>query len=211
MAQPKPADPTFDCLLGTICDFLLPFILVGAGGNLTIARAAVYDLIAAHHPATATELDLVGRILGFSIAAMDNLRLSMGDDLSATKVLRYRSNAVSLSRASEHARKILHALQQNREETGKIPRPSVAAAPTPVAAKPQTVPVTPQPTPAALLPTSTAPAGIASIPPMDIDAMKRDARVMMAAFSKNGPQASTAIAAIPNPDAFTKPSIALRT
>jgi hypothetical protein len=55
---------------------------------------------------TPTELDLVGRIIGFSVAAMDNLRLSMASDLSATKILRYRSNAVTLCRSSDQALKI---------------------------------------------------------------------------------------------------------
>ncbi len=39
---------------------------------------------------------------------------------------------------------------------------------------------------------------------MDIDAMKRDARLMMAAFSKHGAQASTAIAAIPGAATFAR-------
>ena len=195
MTQPGQANPTVNCVYATICGFLLPFFLLAAGGNLDAARAAVLELIDAHHPGSPTELDLVGRLIGFSTAALDNLRLSMGDGLSDTKVLRYRSNAVSLSRAAEQARKILQALQENRENTIKIPRPAVVAAPNPA---------TPAPKPD--LPRLAAPVGPVTpgVPAMDIEAMKRDARIMMAAFSKHGAQASTAIAAIPNAATFAK-------
>jgi hypothetical protein len=196
MSQPDQASPTVDCLLTTICGFLLPFFLVGAGGNLAAARAAVLELIDAYSPNTPTELDLVGRIIGFSTAAMDNLRLSMSEGLSDTKVLRYRSNAVSLSRAAEQVRLILRAIQEKREIACKIPRPTVAAAPNPSPPAPR--PELPR------IGGPVIPSAAANVLPMDIEAMKRDARVMMAAFSKQDARATTAIAAIPNPTAFVK-------
>jgi hypothetical protein len=195
-SQPDQANPTLDCLYATICGFILPFFLASAGGNTKAARAAVAELIDAYNPATPTELDLVGRIIGFSIVAMDNLRLSMDDGLSTTKVLRYRSNAVSLSRASEQARLILQAIQAKRETTAQIPRPAVAAAPAP-----------PPAAETSDLPRAAAPSDRTDTvtgAPIDFEAMKRDARVMIAAFSKQGAQASTAIAAIPDPAAFAK-------
>jgi hypothetical protein len=124
MTHPERTGPTIDTLHATICDFLLPFLLTEAGGNVETARAAILQLIDAYNPNGTTELDLVGRLIGFSITSMDNLRLSMGEGLSDTKVLRYRSNAVSLSRAAEQARKVLHAVQGNQETTGQIPRPA---------------------------------------------------------------------------------------
>jgi hypothetical protein len=202
MTQPEQANPTFECLYATICAFLLPFYLTGAGGNLELAKAAVPELIDAYNPATPTDLDLIGRIIGFSTAAMDNLRLSMREGLSDTKILRYRSNAVSLTRAAEQARQILQAIQEKRESKRKIPRPAVALAPTPPAPAPKTEP------PRAFTPPVLISAVTAKVPPMDIEAMKREARVMMAAFSKQAVQASTAIAAIPDPAAFVKSAAA---
>ena len=58
----------------------------------------------------------------------------MTPDLSDTKVLRYRTNAVTLGRASDSACKMLETLQAGREVERDVPRPSIAAAPP--AAKP---------------------------------------------------------------------------
>lgn len=99
--QPDTDPSAFDCVLGNILGFMLPFFLVSAAGNAGLARAAIKELIDAYQASSPAELDLVGRIIGFSIAAMDNLRLSMAPDLSDTKVLRYRCNAVTLSRSSD--------------------------------------------------------------------------------------------------------------
>jgi hypothetical protein len=127
-----PSDATIssaECTLETITAFMVPFFLAGAGGNSDIAKAAIREMIGGHNPETAAEMDLAGRIVAFSIVGMDNLRLSMTPDLSVTKVLRYRSNAITLMRSSDQARKILDAVREKREPTHKIPRPSVAPAP----------------------------------------------------------------------------------
>ena len=190
-----PETDTPDCVFGTILGFILPFFLAAANGNRTTARATIVALINAYHASTATELDLVGRIIGFSLAAMDNLRLSMVPSLSDTRVLRYRCNAVTLSRASDQARAILEAMQGGLTQTRATPRPSVIvppAAPILAAAKDVPAPPTDQqpaqsPAPARLLglqPTTLS--GGFKSQPMDIEAMKRDARIMMGAFSKDG-------------------------
>ena len=193
------ADPTFKCLLTTICGFMLPFFLVAAGGNADAARAAIIELIDAYNATTSTELDLVGRLLGFSIAAMDNLKLSMNDGLSDTKVLRYRSNAVALGRASEQVRKILQTLQEKRENTRVIPRPAVAPAPPITAPAPKLEPT--RAIMAALSPPTT-------IPPMNIEALKGDARLPMAAFSRQAALSSTAMPVIANPASLAKSAAA---
>jgi hypothetical protein len=172
------ATPTTDCIFATILGFMLPFFLAGAAGNQQIATIAIRELIDAYNARTPTELDLVGRIVGFSIAAMDNLRLSMAPGLSDTKVLRYRANAVTLCRSSDTARKMLDALQAGQEVKRDVPRPSIATAP------PAPRPVPPVNAPA----TAKLPNAGASELPTDIDTMKRDARTMMAAFSRNGGQ-----------------------
>ncbi len=97
---------------------LVPFFLVGAGDDPEKARAAVADLLRAYNPVNPQELDLAARIIGFSSAALDNLRLSMaGPDLSDSKILRYRSTAVSLSRSAEQCRVTLKKIQSERPET----------------------------------------------------------------------------------------------
>jgi hypothetical protein len=113
----------------------------------------------------------------------------MTQGMSDAKVLRYRSNAVALSRAGEQCRKILEAMQGNRkpaETPMTIPRPAIAAAPPPIArAKP------PIPQRSASMPT-------------DIDAMKRDARTLLGAFSNNGkpPAPTVAFPKIQDPAAL---------
>jgi hypothetical protein len=187
MTQSDPNTPVTDCIIATIVGFMLPFFLAGAGGNQDVAKAAIRELLDAYNAGTPTELDLAGRIVGFSIVAMDNLRLSMAPDLSDTKVLRYRCNAVTLSRSSDTARKMLDALKAGREVKREVPRPSIAAAPP-----------APKPTQSVNPPLAAKlPSGGVSEAPMDIDAMKRDARIMMAAFSKNGVQPAS-IPMIPN-------------
>jgi hypothetical protein len=142
-----------------ICMLLMPFFLLGAADDPEKAHAAVNALIQAYNPADTLELDLVARIIGFSTAALDNLRLSMASPaLSDTKVLRYRSTAVSLSRSAEQCRTTLQKIRSAPPET----KPAVQ----PVAAKPQ-----------------------APIPPMtsaQIDKARADARTMLAGLAKIG-------------------------
>lgn len=108
---------TMDRAFDAICLFLMPFFLIGSADDPEKARGAVADLLLAYNPATPQELDLAARIVGFSAAALDNLRLSMADPaLPDTKVLRYRANAVNLSRSSEQCRAELKNLQADRPQ-----------------------------------------------------------------------------------------------
>jgi hypothetical protein len=171
MIQPESQPAAIDCIFDNILAFMLPFFLSAAGGDPNLGRAAIQQLAEAYNATTAIELELVGRILGFNTVAMDNLRLSMNPGMSDTKILRYRSNAVALSRAGEQCRKILEAVQAGRkpaETPMAIPRPAIAAAPP--AAKAATPDHSPNPPRARAIPTG-------------IEAMKREARTMLAAFS----------------------------
>jgi hypothetical protein len=202
MTQPTMEAEVTECLYGTIVGFMLPFFLTAAKGNADVARAAIRQLIDAYSANTATELDLAGRIVGFSIVSMDNLRLSMTEALSDTKVLRYRSNAVTLCRASDNARKLLESVQARQDATGKIPRPTVAAAtPPPVRAA--------APAKAASIPLRSLPNGrVSEFPAMDLETMKRDARIMMNAFSKRGAQPNAAHLAAADPTNFVRAAAA---
>src|SRR3954470_16380405 len=137
---------------------MLPFSLAAAGGDKALARAAIIELAEDYNAATAVELELVGRILGFSTVAMDNLRVSMDPDMSDTKVLRYRSNAVALSRASEECRRILETIQAKRgtiRTPMSILRPDIAPAPAP---KPAASPPASAPAPTLTTPPASSPA-----------------------------------------------------
>jgi hypothetical protein len=110
-SQPKTMDRAFEA----ICMLLMPFFLAGAGDDPEKARGAVSDLLHTYEPANVQELDLAARVVGFSAVALDNLRLSMANPtLSDTKVLRYRSSAVSLSRSSEQCRAALKKMRSER-------------------------------------------------------------------------------------------------
>jgi imidazolonepropionase-like amidohydrolase len=175
MSQPNATDCLFEQILG----FMLPFFLAAAGGDATLARDAILELLHAYDSATATELELAGRIVGFSTVAMDNLRLSMKPDLSDAQILRYRSNAVVLSRAAEQCRTILEVMQGKRKPLDKpltVPRPAIAPAPEIRADK------------AGPADAKQPPITVGGVPmvPADLEAMRQGARVMLGAFAKGG-------------------------
>jgi hypothetical protein len=124
---------TTDRAFDAICMLLMPFFLVGVSDDPERARGAVADLLHAYDPANPQELDLAARVIGFSAAALDNLRLSMADPaLPDTKVLRYRSTAVRLSRSSEQCRASLKKIQAERpqQQVGR-PLPKILPKPLP--------------------------------------------------------------------------------
>jgi hypothetical protein len=212
MSQHTPHATTLDCIVENIFAFMLPFFLSSAGQDAGLARAAIRELAEAHNPATTTEMELVGRILGFSTVAMDNLRLSMRPGLSDTRILRYRTNAVTLSRAGEQCRKILDSIQARRaaQKPAAIPHPPIEAAPPPEP-KPQSQPSrlqAPQPAPHPAKPRHTAP-NVTAFPP-EIEAMRREARSILAAFSRPPGSVSPSMTTIPfiqDPDALVEAAV----
>jgi hypothetical protein len=178
-APASQPDPT-ECLFSTILGFTLPFYLAGAGGDMDAAGMAVTELIAAYGAATAPELDLVGRLVGFSAAAMDNLRLSMQSDLSGTKVLQYRGNAVALGRLAEQCRKVLETMQTKREQASAT-RPMPQPLPAPIAPPQPAHP--PRGMPPAQPQASAHKAPMAEFDPefaCDLETMRRNAYAMVA-------------------------------
>lgn len=105
--------------------------------------------------------------------------------LSTTTVLRYRCNAVSLGRAFEQARLILQALEEKRQEY----MPILRVLPSPPLRHPcaeiRTVPDLRPAYPSRQKPSRHRHPGQ---PPMDTEAMKREARAILAAFSKHLPR-----------------------
>jgi hypothetical protein len=178
-AMTKPT--TTDCIFEHILGFMLPFFITCAAGDADLAREAIRELAEAYDAATVTELELVGRILGFSTVAMDNLRLSMTPEMSDTKRLRYRSNAVALSRAGEQCRKILEVMQGKRKPAEKpmaVPRPKIEPAPEVRSEQPRTQPA------AGSAPEKPVVVGGVPMFPTDVESMRQGARVMLAGFSE---------------------------
>jgi hypothetical protein len=120
--------PASGAIMQGILAFLLPFFLP-VSVSAEAARDAIQDLLDGYNPAGPRELGLAGRIVGFSTAAMDNLRLSMGPNLPESRVMRYRSNAVALNRAAERCERALEAIQAKRLATERAAARSAAEAP----------------------------------------------------------------------------------
>jgi hypothetical protein len=119
-------------ILDTILGRLALLFLSGAAGDLTAARNAAAQMLAAYHPQTEDELRLAAEIAGFSFHALEALGQAAGPDMPLTRILRLRGSAVSLSRESHKAQRRLDQLQKIRR-TGS---PAATEAPQP----PQTQP-----------------------------------------------------------------------
>ena len=128
--MPAANPASMELALKSICLALVPFLLPATGGDPAQATAVIADMIRAYEPADMTELDLIGRLVGFGLAAMDNIRRSIADpDMPAATVLRYRSAAASLSRSAETCRAALkagRAASQPEGEKKKAPRAATA-------------------------------------------------------------------------------------
>jgi hypothetical protein len=126
-----------NCVFKTVLVCLYPFYLPAADGDVAVACSSVALLIQDNRPSGPVETDLVGRMVGYGIAALDNLRLSMQPGLSDSKILQYRAGAVALGRSAEQCRKTLDALQAKRRLRNQ------AAAAHPMPAAPHPAPVAP--------------------------------------------------------------------
>jgi hypothetical protein len=176
-SDPASHPDTIECLFSTIIDFTLPFYLAGSDGDGRSAVGAVLDLIVSYDPATAAELDVVGRLVGFSAAATDSLRLSMQPDLPDTKILQYRTNTVALGRLAEQCRQVLEEMQTTRRIAAARPMPQ----PRPAPVAPPSPPRPPRDMPPAQPKASAGPAaGDAPEISYDNETITRNARAMFA-------------------------------
>lgn len=117
MTQPTPE--TNDPLLAFILALLTPLLTTG---NLVEARAAAQHAIAAHKATGGDQLISIAQIVGFALTALDNLRLSMPDDLSLSMKLKLRGNANALGRSAQRATTTLDG--QRRDATATAPAPT---------------------------------------------------------------------------------------
>ena len=118
-------------LLETILTQLAALFLTGAGGDISAARHAAAQMLAAYRPETEPELRLAANIISFSLHAIEALGQAAAPDLPMTRILRLRSSAVSLSRESHKAERRLAELQKARRQgmPAQPPAPEQAAVP----------------------------------------------------------------------------------
>jgi hypothetical protein len=96
-----------DLLMNLIATLLAPIFLGVAGGDTTLARLAVIEIINDYRARNHADLVAAAQVVAFGLAALGSLSLSMADDLSLSMTLRLRGNAVSLNRSAEQNRRVL--------------------------------------------------------------------------------------------------------
>jgi hypothetical protein len=101
-------------ILDTILGRLALLFLTGAAGNLTTARQAARQMLAAYHTETEEEVSLAAEIVSFRLHALEALSYACDPELSLNQILRLRGSAVSLSRESHKAQRKLDQLQRAR-------------------------------------------------------------------------------------------------
>jgi hypothetical protein len=122
-------------IIETILTRLAVLFLTGAAGDMTAARDAASQMLAAYHPETLEELTLAASIIGFSFQALEALSQAADPDKSLTRIIRLRGSAVTLSRESTKAATQLAQFQKSRQQ--------------PSPAQPETQPEPAQPAPKA--------------------------------------------------------------
>jgi hypothetical protein len=117
-----------DLMLEFVLNLLTPFLVAGGLTDPAIARQTAKETIAAYN-APGQPLT-VAQIITFALAAIDNLRLALPDDVSMSMKLKLRGNANALNRASQKAADTLDA---TKPQTTNKP----AGPPLPASTQPQ--------------------------------------------------------------------------
>jgi hypothetical protein len=104
-----PADVLM-CLLATL---LAPMFVCATAGDIVLARMAAIETINDYRTRNHADLIAVAQIIGYGLAALGSLSLSMADDISLSMTLRLRGNANACTRSAEHNRR---AIRQSRDD-----------------------------------------------------------------------------------------------
>jgi hypothetical protein len=99
-----PIHPT-DILIALIVACLAPMFLGASGGDVGFARMAAMETLNAYRARNQADLLAVAQIVGFGLAVLGSLSLSMAEDISLTMTLRLRGNANALHRSAEQLRR----------------------------------------------------------------------------------------------------------
>jgi hypothetical protein len=111
-------------ILDTIIGRLALLFLAGAAGDMTAAREAARQMLAAHGPETPNELTLAAEIVSLQLHTLEALSYAADPDLPLNKIVRLRGSAVSLSRESHKAQRKLDQLQSARRAGLAVPSES---------------------------------------------------------------------------------------
>jgi len=103
-------------IIETILTRLAALFVTGAAGDMTAARDAASQMLAAYHPETLAELTLAASIISFTFQALEALSQAADPDKSLTRIIRLRGSAVTLSRESTKAATQLAQLQKSRHQ-----------------------------------------------------------------------------------------------
>src|SRR5579871_4217771 len=99
---------------------MMPLFMGGATYNSDpeLARTAAIEMLNCFQPRDSWEVLTGAQISGFGLAALGSIGLSMQPGLSLPMSLRLRSNANSLHRSGNQARKALDTYRADYPETG---------------------------------------------------------------------------------------------
>ncbi|HEX3574708.1 MAG TPA: hypothetical protein VHU42_08925 [Rhodopila sp.] len=122
MSQPAAITAAF---LDKILTLLAPLFLAATGGDMAAARDAVRSTLANSHARTDAELRLTALVIAFGFGALDALGKAVDPDLSVNQVLRLRTNATALSRASHQNQAVLDRMHK-AEPAEPAPEPELA-------------------------------------------------------------------------------------
>jgi hypothetical protein len=112
-------------ILDTVLGHLALLFVAGAKDDISKARHAAGQTIAAYNPETLEQFTLASQIIGFSFHALKALAQAVAPELSLTRTLRLRGSAVSLSREAHKAQRKLDQLQRARPQRAQ-PQPAEA-------------------------------------------------------------------------------------
>jgi hypothetical protein len=134
MSTPTPAHHPAGVLLNLVITLLTPMFLGAAGGNLDFARQAAMETVNAYRAETASDLVTIAKIIGFGLATLAALSLSMADDLPISAMLRLHASASASDRAEHRNRQVLAGpVRRNvpRQEPAGATTPDTPTAPEP--------------------------------------------------------------------------------
>ena len=110
-----------EIFINLIVTLLTQMFLAGAGGNQALARQAAAETLESYSPEGGLpDVLLAAELIGFGLAALGSLGLSMANDIPVALALRLRNNANACNRSADNARK---ALAANRPEPVAAPPP----------------------------------------------------------------------------------------
>jgi hypothetical protein len=111
-ATAAPVRPA-EVLITLLVTLLAPMFVGASGGDIVLARLAAIETINDYRARNHADLIAVAQIIGFGLAALGSLSLSMAGDVPLSLTLRLRGNANACTRSAEHNRR---AIREYRDD-----------------------------------------------------------------------------------------------